>query len=149
MALVNTLRRIAESARKIPGRMELREHSATLVISNRAAGARVDVTRIPILVGGQNPKVKFPSQRDIAFNIMSFGSIEIGPITPEFLDAHGVVAGGTPRELINRELLERGDLVHIVVKGPQHPNGAKYRIENTDADQPIHFSLRCSAVTGA
>ena len=155
MVAVNSFRRLAENARKIPGKMGLHEHSATLLVSTWdgngrfGTGPRQETQRIPILVGGQNPKVTFPSQRDIAQGIMSVGTITIGPLTPEFYDALGVADGGTIRELIDRELIDRAGTLHILVRGPQHPKGAKYKIENTNAEKAIHFTLRCSAVTGA
>lgn len=147
MANVDNFRRIAERARGIPGRFGLREHSVDVVHTwwdGENGGARGNknesVTRL--LVGGYNPKVSFPSQRDIALNLMSFGTITIGPFTPQTLDGLGI-----SRDLINRDPMELSDTLHLIVTGPQHPEGCKYKIQNVNVEKAIHFTIVASTVS--
>lgn len=152
--IVNDLRAVVDACRGIMGELGFREHSVTLVRTvwtgeRPGLGQPQETERTPITVGnGQNPKVKFPSQRDIALNMMSLGTIEIGPVTPEFFNLIGAHLGGIVEGLTDRTTFQKGETLHIEVRGPQHPNGAKYKIENTDSNRALRRIIRCSQVTG-
>ncbi len=153
MATADRFRRIADRHRALPGRLGLREHSVTLVKTSWSGG-RVGVgTRseesTPLLVNGHpmigpgvNPKVQFPNQRDVALGLVSLGTITIGPITPDY------GTGGTERNRLAELLREEPDSLHLLVTGPQHPNGAMYRIQNIDSDKALHFRIIAVITTG-
>lgn len=151
MRRADSWRRLAEGLRGLPGSFGLREHSVEIVLSARvggrtAVGDRIEAFRKTIIVGGYNPKVKFPSQKDLASGMLSMGQILIGPITPEFLDELGEHAGGTTVSLLDRTKILISNTLHLIVTGPSHPSGAKYTIENINAEKAIRFTITCNAV---
>lgn len=142
MPSIDRFRRIADRCRAIPGRFGLHEHSVSIVWSNWDGNALGDgqetTVETPIFApGGQNPLVKFPSQRNIALSLMSEGEVVIGPVTPKYS------SGGTDRSMLDGSLLAAGDSLHIKITGPQCPGGVLYRLRNVDADQAIHCKLIC------
>ena len=150
--LVNTFRGIAENMRGLPGSWGLREHSVQVVLTTWP-NARIRIGEkseefSSLLVHGQNPKVSFPSQFEVAQGMMNVGQILIGPLTPQVFSDAGLVEAGTLRELVKRDAISIGDLFHIVVTGPQHPTGARYRVENINNDKPLRITVKCSAVAG-
>lgn len=146
MASVNTYRRIADKARAIPGKFGLREHSVSIVKTSWTGGRTgygdKIVEETPLLVNGQNPKVRFPNQRDVALGLMSFGTITIGPLTPNY------GAGGIDRDLVASQELESSGTLLLRVTGPQHPNGAQYRIQTVNVDRALRVTFVCVSVTG-
>lgn len=147
MASANSLRRIADRVRAIPGKMGLREHSATLVKTSWTGGRTGEgdkiVEELPLLINGtENPKIKFPNQRDVALGLMPLGTITVGPLTPEF------PGGGILRNFVASQQLERSDTLHVLVTGPQHPNGCLYRIETVNVDKALRVTIVCNTVSG-
>lgn len=138
-------RALADSIRSIPADFGLREHSATLTwhdFSGQSLGSGAEcAVGYPILVNGANPKVRFPSQKEVALGLMSKGSCTVGPFTPQFLD------GGINRALLNGSrmanggALPNGTELFVKVVGPQCPDGILYRIENNNVDHAIRVTL--------
>ena len=148
MATADKWRRIADKIRKVPSTFGLREHTVSLVRSQWTSGelgvGEELTTETPITVyGGAPPKIRFPSQREIALGLMSLGELTIGPFTPDY------GPGGIDRGLFNGDGLTRGDGQHIKVTGPQHPEGALYRIKNCNVDHALRIVLVCLPVTPA
>lgn len=147
MAASDKYRRIADRYRALPDKFGLREHTVTLVYS-RWTGGRIgegeeELTEYPITVGsGAPPKVRFPSQREIALGAMSEGSVSIGPFTPEY------GTGGVKRSMFDCSTLKPGEGMHIRVMGPQHPTGCLYRIKNNNVDRALRVTLTCIPAEG-
>lgn len=148
MATADKWRRIADKHRALPARFGLREHSIELVVTRWTGGMPGDgerrVTTTPITVhGGAAPKVRFPSQQEIAQGLLSMGDLKIGPFTPDY------GTGGIDRATFDGSELSEGSGVTIRVTGPQHPKGAIYRIKNSNVDRALRITLVCSPVTMA
>jgi hypothetical protein len=144
----NVFRRIADRARAIPAKFGLREHTVTLITRlTSGAGLPWDAPgiekRTPITVsGGAAPKVRFPSQREIALGMMSMGSVVIGPFTPDY------GSGGIDRSLFDGSQMATGDGLLIEVTGPQFPSGARFRSKNINLDRALHVTMVCNPVDG-
>jgi hypothetical protein len=146
----NGFRKLADSIRSIPADFGLREHSATLVwhdFSGDSLGEGLEVqTAHPILVNGANPKVRFPSQKEIALGLMSKGQCTVGPFTPEY------DTGGIDRDLLNGSIMPSGapmpvgSLLLVKVQGPQCPDGILHRIANCNVDRALRVTLTCDPV---
>jgi len=138
-------RRIADRCRALPGRFGLREHAVYLVRSSWSGasfGEGVEETvSTPIRVGPSGsypPKVRFPSQRELALGLMGEGDCEIGPFTPLY------GPGGFDREELNGSKLSAGEGLHIRVIGPQTPEpGVLYRIKNVNVDRALRVTMVC------
>lgn len=141
MSKADRFRRIADRCRSIPGRsFGLREHSVTIVYSTWTGGTlgegEQETTEIQVTSpGGHNPKVKFPSQREIALGLMSEGQVVIGPVTPFY------GPGGMDRDLLNGSQMSANESLHLRITGPQCPDGVLYRLKNVDTDQAIHVMI--------
>jgi hypothetical protein len=134
-------RAIADECRAIPAEFGLREHSVDIVVTTWS-GERVgegSSTRVdyPILVGGANPKVRFPSQKEIAIGLMSDGEVRIGPFTPSY------GSGGVVRQrfggIFGGAALGPNQTWHYRVTGPTCPNGILYRQRNTNTDRALQI----------
>ena len=135
-------RNIAERVRSIPADHGLREHEARVCISTWSGGElgvgteHHEETRL--LVNGANPRVRFPSQREVALGMMSEGSVIIGPLTPECL------TGGVRRAIFSAEDLQPGQTLHVKLTGPQCPDGVLYRLANVNLDRALRVTLTCA-----
>lgn len=146
MATANYFREIADNCRGIPSDFGLREHTVTVVVTGTTSGlpwegetATTTETRITVK-GGKNPKVKFPSQKEIALGIMAQGQCSVGPFTPDY------ERGGIDRDLFNGSLVETGDKYQVRLNGPQCPNGMLYRIINCNVDKALQVTLTLGPV---
>lgn len=148
MAQADKWRRIADKHRALPAKFGLREHTVSL-ITRITSGESLPwsapgvETRTPITVkGGYTPKVRFPSQREIALGMMSMGSVVIGPFTPDY------GSGGIDRTLFDGSQQMVGDGLLIEVTGPQFPNGARFRSKNINLDRALRVTMVCNPVEG-
>lgn len=143
----NRYRKIADRCRRIPAQHGLREHSVALVRSEWT-GASIGegqevIAETPLTVyGGQNPKVRFPGQKELAMGMMQAGTVMIGPLTPDY------EVGGISRASLDGALPLIGVGRHIRVSGPQCPRPTLYRIVNVDNDQALHFMIEAVPAEG-
>ena len=144
---IDRYRRIADRCRRIPGEMGLREHAVYLVSTEWSGSDIGDGTETTtetqlVVYDGENPKVQFPNQKELAMGMMQAGTVIIGPITPEYT-LGGVdrttLDGTQPLALVGR---------HIRVIGPQCPRGTLFRVTNVDMDQAIHFAITAVPAEG-
>lgn len=138
-------RAIAYPVRAIPGQMGLRPHSVEVLhgtwtgeYTGRGIGIG-DRTKITE-AGGQNPKVHWLNDEQLALGNLGQGAVQIGPITPDF------GAGGTPLSAI-RVAVRAGETVHVVIRGPMHPDGAKYAMTRVDLEKAVHWTIRAEPVS--
>lgn len=134
----NSFRALADGFRSLPAEFGLREHTTSIVVKSWPTGTigkgAAHVELHPILVNGENPKVAFPSQREIAMGLASLGQVTIGPFTPKFSDA-----GGVERDLTT--LLFAGDSLQLRITGPQCPGGVDYVSKNVNLDRALRVTI--------
>jgi hypothetical protein len=136
-------RRIADRCRAKPGQFGLREHAVYLVRSSWSGASFgegfQEETQVPIQVAKQcSPKVRFPSQRELALGMMGEGDLEIGPFTPNY------GPGGFDRDDLNGSKLDAGEALLVRVIGPQAPApGVSYRIKNVNVDRALRVTMVC------
>jgi hypothetical protein len=146
-------RELANDIRSIPGEFGLREYQCFLV-RKTWTGARPgdgdEVEKlIPLVVGGgQNPRVRFPTQRDIALGNMSIGEILIGPLTPQYVDPGGGT-GGTARVRFDGSELVIGQGQFVRVYAPDEGDSSDYKVNYVNVDRALRVTLKCTNVTAS
>lgn len=150
MGLVNSLRKTLYRARAIAAGLdpEFRPHRVELVRRHWDDGATGDgddfeTTLRLVEANSQNPKVRWLDEKIVALADMPKGTVEIGPLTPEFQ------GGGTNLAELQGLNLERGDERYVRITGPQHPNGALYRIIKVTCDRPLRHVIHAEPVATA
>lgn len=145
MTLADDLKPLARDIRGIPGDLGIRPHSVAILEREWSGaysgdGVKTDATYAITEGRGAPPKVRWLSDEELAVSGESSGSVDIGPITSD----HGAIARlGT----IDGRNIDAGDARYIVITGPKHPNGAKYRITRVTADRAIHYMVRAAPVS--
>jgi hypothetical protein len=130
--LLPTLR----SVRAIPGLLGLRPHAVALVTrawagTHTGDGARTSATTA-ITEDTQSPKVRWLTDEELAVGGISSGAVEVGPIT----------ASDDLIELLRGDDISAGDARYLLITGPKHPSGAKYRITEVRSHRAMHYMLR-------
>lgn len=138
-------RRIANRVRAIPGFHGLRPYSVAILITTYSGdytGRGDAITEVtPITeANGQPPKVRQLNTEELALTGLGKGALRIGPITP----AHDT--GGTAIETI-KPCLAAGQTLHVLVTGPEYPNGAKFALKSFNSDHAIHFTMDVEPVS--
>jgi hypothetical protein len=141
MARADKWRRIADRFRDIPSRFGLREYVVERWLTTTSgdligSGMRV-VDKTPLYVGqrGEYPKVRFPSQKEIAALGPAIGECYVGPLTPDY----GV--GGLTRKIFDGSLVEPGQLIQVYLQGPNYPEGALFRQHQFNVDHALNMTL--------
>lgn len=120
------LRAIAEDVRTVPGELGLREYTVDLLSESwsgaQAGEGTATETATRLLVGGQNPKVRWLTQKEIAVGGIPDGTVEVGPLTPK------CSAGGVDIAGVLGTALQTGQIRTLRIKGPLLPSGAQYRV---------------------
>lgn len=140
MALTDELKVALYSARSIAGQLGFRPHTVSLVTVYRQGthtgdGARAEVLTPILEANGQSPTIVWAKDEDVAMGLVPKGQAIIGPITPSFS------GGGTDLSDLAGADLERGDVRLLRITGPQHPNGADYRIRAIKADKALNYMI--------
>jgi hypothetical protein len=147
MSAVNEWRELADDIRSIPGSDDfgLRENACFLVTKKwtgeRPGDGDEETTLTPLTVGGQNPKIKFPNQRDVALGLMSLGEVMIGPLTPAF------PGGGTNRAYFDGSLLSPAEGLVIRIVPPDGGDSSDYKVNYTNTDSALRVMIKCTNVT--
>jgi hypothetical protein len=136
------------SARNIPGVLGLRPHSVSIVNTawtgdHTGDGARYSEVTPIVESGGYPPKVRWMKDDEIAVGDLPKGTAEIGPITPSFSGGGLDLAGVDGSELL------KGETRQLLITGPQHPEGALYRVTNIKSERALHYMLRAEPRTQA
>ena len=92
---------------------------------------------------GNPPKVRWLSQKELALGSLPTGSVEIGPITPDFS------GGGTALSNFDGSALAEGETLHIEITGPRHPTGALYSVAEIRADRALHWTIVAAPVSAS
>lgn len=137
-------RRIADRARRIPDRFGLREHTASILVGEWSGDhtGEGDQTQNAVALtvsGGHAARVRWLNDEETALANLGRGACEIGPFTPPYpgggVDVEGLLAS-----------VETGATVHVIVTGPKHPDGAKYRILDVDNSRALRRVIRAVPV---
>jgi hypothetical protein len=142
-------RELADDIRSIPGSdFGLREYRCFLVRKTWSGDKPGDGDEFagltPLTVGnGQNPKVKFPNQRDVALGLMSLGEILIGPLTPKY------GTGGTDRQLFDGSQIKPKVGQVIRVYAPDEGDSSDYKINYVNIDAALRITLKCTNLTAS
>lgn len=135
-------RRIAASKRPLPGKHGLRPHTVAIITRYSFGQHTGDIdmsSLIPLTEqDGQPPKVRWLNGEQLALSGLAKGAIDIGPITPEFN------GGGTAISAFDGTPLDTGDVLHLLITGPTHPNGALYKVVDITSDRALHYTLRAT-----
>lgn len=134
--------------RAIPGQLGLRPHAVSLVTTTWSGAVTGEgtktVTIVPLVEsGGFPPKVRWLSDKEIAFGQLAGGAARVGPITPDF------PGGGTSVATLTASAAATGQTRHLRITGPQHPSGALYAITGTDFSAALHFYITAIPVGSA
>jgi len=132
MTLADSLMATVYSARGIAGSLGFRTHRAQILLE--LEGGATELTNITE-GGGQPPRIEWEADEDRDHDSGPEDVANIGPITPAF------PGGGTDLSLLLDEP-EPGVARYILITGPRHPNGAKYRIVSVNADKALRYMVR-------
>lgn len=143
MAAVDRFRRLADKCRAIPAAFGLREYRVYLVrktwTGERPGDGDEIETLTQLTVGnGQNPKVKFANQRDVALGNMSLGEISIGPLTPRY------GTGGVDRLYFDGYGLDIGVGQRLRVVAPNADDSSDYKVNYTNMDRALQLTIRAT-----
>lgn len=144
MTLADDLMQVVFDGRGIAGSLGFRPYRVYIVAESYTGqhtgegGGNIDETEI-VEGSNQPPKVRWLKDEEIAVGNLAGGTIEVGPITPEFS------GGGTSLELLAGEL-DRGATRYVRIVGPKHPNGAQYRLAEIRAERALRYMLRAVPV---
>lgn len=139
------LKALCFDIRSIPGDMGIRPYTVAILTSTYAGdytgrgdsiGEVVQITE----GNGQPPKVRELNTEELALGNLGKGSLRIGPITP------GFNGGGTPIDVL-KPCLAAGQTLHVIVTGPEYPNGAKFAIKDISTDHAMHYMLTVEPVS--
>jgi hypothetical protein len=135
------LRRLANHVRAIPGRMGIRPYTVEAQVTSSAGaefgeGIQTVITTVITEANGQPPKVRWLSNKEIALGGYEDGTVEVGPITPDF------PGGGTLIATLHPNPTAVNSTVRFVLRGPDYPaTGARFRLNNLKHDRFCHYIL--------
>lgn len=148
MTLADTILPIAYSARAIAGQLGFRPYTVALLLTyanaNQDSGQVLASDSTPITeANGQPPKIRQEKAEDTAGTGSAVSdTFIVGPITPAF------PGGGTDlTELIGT--LDAGVARYLLITGPKHPEGARYRILDVNCDKALGYRIRCQGESKA
>jgi hypothetical protein len=134
------LRKLANHLRALPGRMGIRPYSIEVQVTTSAGaelgeGAQTVVTTLITEANGQPPKVRWLSNKEIALGGYEDGTVEVGPITPDFPGGGTAIATLHPNPAVN-------STVRVVLRGPDYgANGARFRLQNLRHERFCQYVL--------
>lgn len=137
----DSLRRLANRVRAIPGRdFGLRPYTVELITALSAGdygleGAVSTTTTTITVDGGQPPKVRQLNDEQIALGNLDAGDVEVGPITPDH------AGGGHSWATLTGSALADGYRLYYRLTGPDHPDGALYRLVRGYHDRALRYRL--------
>jgi hypothetical protein len=141
IAFRNSLRKLAHTIRGIPDQLGWRPYTVSIETRSwdggeRGEGAETVTTTAITEANGHPPKVRFLTSEEIALGGYSQGTLEIGPITPDF------GSGGTSLDTLAPLSPSDDTIVHYIITGPEFPNGARFRKADVETHRAGHYLLR-------
>lgn len=140
MSLADDVKPVLFDARGLVGELGFRPYSVKLmrkVWSGSDIGrGSATVTELPIVeAGGQPPAVRFLDDEERALSGMPAGTLEVGPITPEFS------GGGYSWATLTAADADVREEVFYVVTGPEFPNGARFNRRGGTSERALGYTL--------
>jgi hypothetical protein len=135
------LRQAVHRIRAIPNAFGVRPYSV-VVRTKTWSGAEVgegSTTTVNTAItehDGTPPKVRWLDDQEIALGGYSSGSIEIGPVTPDFPGGGTLLALLAPDPAVN-------STVQVIITGPAYPSGGVFRIRDVEHHRGYQYRLRC------
>jgi hypothetical protein len=145
MTFASDLLPLLNSIRGIPGELGLRPHTVEIV-TRTYAGAHtgegaMSETATPLThENDQPPRCRWLNDEQRALAGLVKDACDIGPVTP------ANTAGGTELASIDGTDLTRGGTLHLRITGPNHPDGALYRIIRIRRDKALSYLIRAEPV---
>jgi hypothetical protein len=141
MTFAEDIRKTVSSARSIPGELGLREHTVRMRRSLWSGDYTGDGTTqdqfVEAIEGEHPPRVRWLTDGQRALGEHAEGSVEIGPMTPEF------VGGGIDFGALIGSALDKGEQLEVLITGPRHPSGGTYRITKARYQSALSYYLIC------
>jgi hypothetical protein len=143
MPLREDLLPVVDMGRAIAGELGLRVYASVTVRvrtwsgSVTGEGTKTDVDTL-LLVGGQPPKVRQVSQKDIVRSggLYEEGDLEIGPLTPQY------AGGGTSIASLDPAVATRPTEVFYRIAGPGSASGGDWYKKVSDSmDRPFRMMV--------
>ena len=148
MSLASGLKPLADSIRAIPGILGVRPHTVSVVTGSwdgaqMGEGTLTEATLPLTHADGQPPKVQWlnDEQRTVGGGLPE-GTVKIGPLTPDF------PGGGVALSEFGSQL-SAGQTIHLIITGPVHPSGARYKVTDVSGDKATQFMVQAQPVAGS
>lgn len=138
-------RAIAYRYRNLPAQHGLRPYTVSVVTKSYTGDVTGEGNQVEIVTpitesDGQPPKVRWLNDEELALGQLGKGTIEVGPITPDFS------GGGTDIATLLQTSAENAELVLYRVTGPEFPNGADFKRVGSDSSAALHYKIRLQPV---
>jgi hypothetical protein len=145
MGFRDDMRALTYNVRSIPGlTFEMRPYTVHVRVTTWSGthpgdGTETATSTAITEAGGQPPKVRWLSDEEKALGTLPDGTVEVGPITPDF------GSGGTALSVLAPSTA--GSTVHYILTGPEHPNGGVYERAGVRTDRAFHYLLTLKPVS--
>jgi len=141
MSFRDSLRRVANSVRAIPNSFGVRPYTVAVVTTasagdNPGDGTETETTTAITEAGGAPPKVRWLSSEELAVGGYEAGTVEIGPVTPDFPGGGTLLSTLAPDPAVNTS-------VRVVLTGPRFPSGASFTIAEVKHGRGYNYRLIC------
>jgi hypothetical protein len=149
MGFRDDIRELAYELRSLPGaEFEIRPYTVAVVTrtftGNHIGEGAESATTTPITeANGQPPRVRILDDEQLALGGVPRGSVEVGPITPEF------PGGGTTWAVLSGAGADPGELFYYVLTGPEYPNGARFLFVAGFTDKTFGYRVRLRPASAA
>lgn len=144
MTFASDLLPLLRDIRAIPGQLGLRPHTVKLLSrswdgAHSGDGNRSDDELNLVEGDNQPPKVRWLRDDELAVGDLARGTVEVGRLTADFAAREWL-------DDIRGDNLLKGDARYLVITGPTHPNGAKYRITKITSERALHYMIQAKPV---
>jgi hypothetical protein len=139
VTLADSLKATVFAARGVAGQLGFRTHRAYLLLEYE--GGTSEQTEL-VEGSGQPPRIKWEADEDENHDSNPEDLAMVGPITPAF------TGGGTALSSFLDDP-PPGVSRYILIVGPRHPDGAKYRIVAVNADKALRYMVRVQSESRA
>ncbi len=149
MGFRDDMRAIAYNLRSLAGDpYEIRPYTVKVVTRTWTGnvigeGSELVATTTITEANGQSPKVRFLNDEQLALGGLPKGSIQVGPITPDF------PGGGTTWETISGGGVEPGEMFHYILTGPEFPTGARFLLVGGNSDRAFRYMVTLRPLSAA
>jgi hypothetical protein len=149
MSFAENMRATLARCRAIPGELGLRPHAVEIVTRSYSGAHTGDgdaaESAVQVLNVDQNPRCRWLTDEQRALGGLVKDAVDIGPITPGSIWSQWVDMNGSI-ETVDGTNTETGETLQLRITGPNHPNGALYRITRIQRDRAMRIVIRAEPV---